>query len=230
MQIENNPRWLWAALMALLLLIAPACRVNHLPEYLPRVENTHMVRVIPPGPVINFGVSQQDNLAAAIITQIVTAEAEQDIGARLEAAASPEELSDTLGAVMTQELDKSFGLAVVPSHKDPHDTRLELTIVDYGLTAASPESEVFYFFQVEARMIYIPENKLIWELDDTLSYPLKDFHIYSNSGAIQAFSAASNLSALDDLSPEQLREIFLDFAAAAGRALMAQMREDATNN
>ncbi len=94
------------------------------------------------------------------------------------------------------------------------------------MRAATPESEIFYFFKVDARMIYVPENKLIWEFDDTLNYPLKDFHISGGSGALSAFNAAANIGAMSDMTPEQLREIFLSIATEAGETLVDQMRRD----
>lgn len=218
----------WLALWGVVLLwIGAGCRVNELPDYLPRTQRIEVSEQTPPGPEIAFGASQQRGIAG-IVTTVATFNAGDELSEKLEDAADPQELSTILREIMEKELKDGFKREVVGEGGEA-DAVLELTLVRYGMTAASPESEIFYFAEVEAEMIYLPEDKLVWEMHTTISKPLKDFHLYSNGGLLQLFSASSNLDALEELTPEQLREIFLEFAQAAGQDLAAQMREDAND-
>lgn len=207
-----------------LALVATACRTNELPKYLPKSETVKVIQVKSPGPTVAIGASDQPDLLVAIVTDVGTLGAQADAYHKIEAAAPPEILERELEAVFAEGLPKQLDLELVD---DDPDTRLEIRIERYGITADSPESALFFFMDVSARMIYVPENKLIWEYDDVITEPLNDIHVYSDAPVIKAFATGVNMGTLSKLQPAELEEVFVTLVNVAGQRFVDQMVDDA---
>ncbi len=204
--------------------IAIGCRTNMLPEYHRAIDTARVSSLTTGGPEVSIGGSSQDNPAAALISTVVSIGVSSDTYDKIQAAADPQEFGDIIQGAFETDMERFTNFK--PTDGDNPDTQLNIDVVSYGLTAATIESEVFFFMQVEATMVYLPENKLIWEYGDTLSMPLKDIHIYSNSPAIQGMNTAVNFALISELTEEELRAIFTGMADNAATILLNQMRED----
>jgi len=118
---------------------------------------------------------------------------------------------------------QGLGIAVVEEGEE-HDSRIEIAVNAFGLEAASMEQQVYYFFDTDVRMVFIPENKLIWEYSTTIHQPIKAVHILGG-----LIGTGINLSTLSDLKDEELVAIFGALAQEAGAELADQMRVDSAN-
>ncbi len=215
-----------AFVLVLLVVVAGAgCRVNLLPEYANKIEDAHIVNVAPGGPLVWVGNSPQPG-AVGLVANALGAGAAHELTEKIEKETDPKELTLEMAQVFGEELNKSFSWKLNPDVKGDYDTRMEVRIDNYGFYAHSLEGEVYYNMQIEARMIYTPENKLIWEYDDSYSYPVKPVHIYSNNPVGDAVNTGINLAVLGSLKPEELRQVFLSMAQKAGGDLVQQIRED----
>ena len=223
---KANRGWIHAlALVIMASALTTGCRTNMLPEYRGVIEHTQVSIVAAGEPRVSVAGSSQRDSAAALLTTLVSIGVSADAYEKVEAAADPEELAAQIERVILADLNSVVGLQALAEGNTP-DTRLEIDVLDYGITAATLESEVFFFLTVDARMIYLPENKLIWEFGDTLAYPIKSLHVYSNNDAIKAINSAVNFALIQDLSVAELREILLALSEDAAHGILEQLRQD----
>jgi len=209
-------------LVMVLLAMATGCRTNLLPEYKPKLAHSAVITIAETRPVVSIGSSQHGGAgelfttAAAIGTTISMQERLEKL---LDGEALAISMTDTFEASMVQGL----GIAVVEEGEE-HDSRIEIAVNAFGLEAASMEQQVYYFFDTDVRMVFIPENKLIWEYSTTIHQPIKAVHILGG-----LIGTGINLSTLSDLKDEELVAIFGALAQEAGAELADQMRVDSAN-
>ncbi len=216
------------ALLVLTALFATGCRTNLLPEYMPKVKTAYVVTFANELPSVDIA-QQSDNSSSIIrvITDVATVGFSIEMRQRLIKALDGVDLAVALSETFEQQLTPSFGTALVGDINAPHDTEIQITVNDYGLEAASIADPVYYFFNADVRMMYVSENKLIWEYTTTISERLKPVHLTGDGGAALV-GTAINFSALKDMTDEQLTTVFDNLARNAGVVIVDQMRYDAT--
>jgi hypothetical protein len=210
--------------LALGALTLMACRTNRLAEYMPSIKNVAVISVTLGEPQVWIGTSNHGHPLANAITDIATASIEQSLHRRVVKAAPAERLQEVMTAEFTVGLEKSFEFDVV-SEDATHDTRIEIAVSEYGLYASSLKSEVIYRLKATSSVIFVPENRLIWETTESYSVPLTPVHLHGPGG--RALTAGINLGALTQLSDEELAQTFDSLAAEGARQVLARMRRDA---
>jgi len=214
----------WVGLFVMGMLLA-GCRTNELPEYAPRIQTAYVATFADGRPTVAFGSSADQGLAGTFADMTA-------LGMSFELQEKLERVleRDALAAVMTQtfrqDLGPSFGWQVVQDRSAAHDSLVEIRVSDFGLTAASMDSPVYFFFDADARIVFMPENKLVWEYSGSIAEPLTPSHL-SGFGVFSGVGTAINLDALNKLTDAQLAQVFDRLAADAGATFVAQMREDA---
>ena len=209
--------------IALFSLSLSACRTNLLPEYLPKVESTHVITYANTYPVVNIGESRQEGAVGQLAGAAsfgLTIELQQ----RLQKVVDVEGVATLVSDSFTQELTPSFGFSYEDEPQDA-DTRIVIDIEAFGFEASSIESPLYYFVEADVSMVYNPENKLIWEYSTTLRQPINENHFFGG-----AVGSATNIGAVAGLTDDEIVEVFNDLATYAGAELVHQMRADSASN
>ncbi len=104
------------------------------------------------------------------------------------------------------------------------NTRIDISIQRFGLsTSGSAESPLHFVFDARVEMVYLPENRLIWEFTSNVFEPAAPY-IYGAGGGFA--QATANLATVGALTDAQLQSTFEALAAEAGRRIAMQMRAD----
>lgn len=215
-------------------MLATGCRTNLLPEYADRIDTAHVVSVTPDGPQFSLGGSSSGNMLA-LATNVASLGIGVELSRKFAEGTTPEEIEAQMSEVFKSELDRSFDWTLAADAKAEHDTRIEVRIVSYGLFADSQMSPVKYRMSIDARMVYRPQSKLIWEYSTTYEEPLTpvDLRVAGDgqpgsdvNQAVGAINTGINLGLLSKLSPEELRMVFMGLARKSGARLVQQIRED----
>lgn len=213
-------------------LLATGCRTNLLPEYANRIESAHVVSVTPDGPDISIG-SEQHSSILTIAADVAALGVSAELARKFAEGTSPDEVSAQMADVFVTELDRSFDWTVQPDVKADYDTRIDVRITEYGLFAESPSSPALFRMRIEATMFYRPESKLIWEYSTTYTEPLNPIDVRAHGGAspdartaARVVNTGVNLALLNELTPDELRLVFMNLARKAGARLVDQIRKD----
>lgn len=208
--------------LATLLLVTACSRPKPiLPKYMNRIQSARAVNIVPYGPTVHIGGSRAPGVIG-LATDIATMGVAPEVQKRLDASVSSKVLVNHMSGVIQNGLTQTFGWDIVQDPKVPSDTRVEITVEAYGLYADSPESQVYFSLTADARIIFLPENRLIWASTESFYAPVKDVHLEG----VGSVGSVVNLAVLLELPPEKFRDVMLAMSDEAGREIMAHMRAD----
>lgn len=205
-----------------LLALATGCRTNLLPEYKPKLAHAAVITIAETQPVVSIG-SSKDNGVVGMFNDVAAIGTTVSMQERLVKLLDGEALAISLTETFESSMQASLGIAVVDDTAE-HDSRIEIAVNGFGLEAQDMEHQVYYFFDTDVRMVFIPENKLIWEYHTVIHEPIKEVHILGG-----LLGAGINLGTLGDMKDEELIAIFGALAQEAGAELADQMRIDSAN-
>lgn len=217
-------------LLAFLTSVAAACGPPPpppkpiLPQYMPHIHSARVVNFVPNSPNVVVGGSNNPGMLG-LATDITTMGVVPEVREKLKNAISPQDLVGHMSTTFKDGLANTFAWDVHTDPKAQTDTRVEVTVHEYGLYADSPESQAYFMFIADTRVIFIPENRLIWASSEEHYAPVKDIHV-GNTGAV---GSAMTFAALLELPPERFREMMLTLSDEAGRTLINRMRADSVN-
>lgn len=209
------------------LLLMGCCHVNKLPQNLPRIKSVLVVPMITGGVSVHLSSPKTGNALLDIVGGVATASASIRTRNKILRATSAERLLSILRNAFTRMVAKSLKLRPVYNPRHRHDAELHVVVKSYGIRSYSPTLPVRYFFNSEARLVTLPDRRLIWRDCKLISGPLTPYILYGNYRKAQMVGTITGISALSSLSHLQLTAMFDRIAYQAGRRLAARMYGDA---
>lgn len=225
-------RFLLAALVMFAALILSACGPSF-SEYMRNVRTSQVNSNIKRSPEVVIGstdvgggfgtfglVTSGISLAGDIAASAVSMEQQK----RLQTIISPEMLVDQIHNAFSSQFSGSTGIPVV-SYSEHSDIRIVITVPSFGIYASSITSPYNFFMNADVSVVYLPENKRIYDRQVFLERSLGDLDMYGSIASV-AISGALNLSAFFTLSDPQIVEIFNYLAVELGNTIATYIFED----
>lgn len=224
-------RSLLAACLTIVATFAIGCRTNELSKYSSQIKTAHVQTIQGRGPVVYIGTTTASSNAnpavrAAIDAKnIATATLSSTLQGRLMNVINTGQINNIVQSTVAERLPSVLnGVKITPNIREKSDVVLTMQTEDYGLQASDVESALNYFFHINARMVYVPENRVIWETDEYISLPLTPNMLSSSYGF--GTGTIVNMAILGQLTDVQLAETFNNMAQGAADAVVRRINED----
>jgi hypothetical protein len=236
----------------LALLVLTGCQTNHLNDYMGKIERVGVF--IPEGePLawVDLGQNQNMKKDQKLWGSVANADAKLTSARmikRLQKIEKTGVLDDALLAGFLHGARGLQGIEIVPEAEDA-DTFIDLKVDKFGFQSMDPKKRPKMYFTADAAMQYGPEgDKLIWDkgffIDEKLTaegikknFPKGTLVKAEVKGSVNGSfkidlpdpslmeHTAENLSAVENLSDDDLTKLFAAFAMKAGES----MGEDLAN-
>lgn len=215
-------RSLSVRLVAVALLVS-GCRTNELAKYHSRIETAEVALVLSVAPSVYVGTSRARNPLVRSLTNVTAGITAATLANRVANVVDNERIEGTIYWTFVDDASRSLPYRFVES-PERGNTRIDISIQRFGLsTYGSAESPLHFVFDARVEMIYLPENRLIWEFLASVNEPAAPYLLGAGGGFAQA---GANLATIGGLTDEQLQATFEALAAEAGRRVAMQMRTD----
>jgi hypothetical protein len=212
------------AALAVLVWAASGCRINRLAEYMPNIKSAAVVSFTTGSPGVWIGSSGQSNPIAQAAADLAAIGMSQGLEARVTKAAPPERVQQVMTEEFTQGVSQGFTFQVVEEDQ-PHDTLIEVNVGSYGLSASSLQSALYYTLTATSTIVYVPENRVIWETTERYSVPITPVLLWGPGSRVA--NTGINLAMIAQLDDDQLGQMFDRLAVEGAQLVLRRMRRDA---
>jgi len=214
-------------LLASFLLLMGCCHLNKLPQNLHRIKSVLVIPIIRGGASVYLQSPKTGNALLDIVGSVATTTASIRARNKIIQAASPVRLLSILRSAFTRLVARSLKLRPVTDPRQPHDAELHVVVKSYGIRSYSASMPMRYFFNSEARLITLPDRRLVWRDCKMISGPLTPYILYGNYRRAQIVGAITGITTISSLSHAQLAAMFDRISHQAGQMLAARMSADA---
>lgn len=215
--------------MAALVLLA-SCRTNDIAKY-PLSNSSILYRTSIAGDAaeVHMDIERPSNdIFSGIATAIGSGVASIEASQKLFRATNPDSLAAGLTLGVQSALSTYFHTRSVASASDNPTYIVEVQLEKYELH--SSRSVLYATVHGSARVINAANAKVIWEDDETIRVPLRDYTGTDPNTVLGTAYSILNASNLLSMSDEQLAHVMQQAAEEAGRELGEELREDATGD
>lgn len=209
---------LGTALAAAGVLLAAGCQPNLLPDYSPKMETLRVATFAPRGPYVDLDMDPGGGGALSTVANVVSYGVGEGLRARISQMATPDRLTERMNTVLSEEVGKRFPFQLTTERQA--DGLLEVQVHDYGIVSYGPTSPAYWRLRADARIVYQPENKIVWKTVEVFETPVRP-GVYPVEAA--GLSGALNIAALSKVTDEELGQMFDRLAAEASVAIADRM-------
>jgi hypothetical protein len=205
---------------------ASGCYHNPLPDYAPRIRAMTLKVIVPPRPYVQVDTGGQAGGLAGAMQMVATGVSigiASGVRQKLRQAVPSPRVLSAMQKAFHGDLagDLPFPLARGPA--DQPTARLEVQVTAYGVNADNAGADVTYGFYTQARLIYLPEAKILWEGGTRADVPVT--WTPSGSATIPVMTTAgaqiTNLTMLQQATAARFQQVF-DALAHDAAAVIAR--------
>lgn len=217
-----------ARLVAALAVVsfAAGCYHNPLPDYAPRIQSMTLKVIVPARPYVEVsgGVQHTGLLGAAeMVATGVSLGVTAGVRTRLRAAVPASRVEGALMKAFHGPLAGDLPFAIAKGPGDHPTARLEVRVTAYGINADDAGSDATYGFYTHARLIYLPEAKILWEGGTRADVPVTWDPGTGNTlpSTTAAGAQMANLAILQTVDQKRLQKVY-DVLAHDAAGLVAR--------
>ncbi len=219
-----------ARLVVALAVIATAagCYHNPLPDYAPRIRSMTVRIAVPQRPYVQVdaGVHHGGLLGAAeMVATGVSVGVTAGVRTKLLAAVPAKRVQGAVEQAFHGPMAGSLPFPIAKGPGDQPTARLEVTVTGYGIYAGDNGADAVYTFYTHARLIYLPEAKILWEDGTRAQVPVTwdpgtDTTIPTTS---RTGAQVANLAVLGSVDQKRLQKVFDVLAHDAAQVLVRDL-------
>lgn len=214
--------------------LTAGCYHNPLPDYAPRIQSMTLRISVPSRPYVYVSSSVHHGGilgAAEMVETGVSIGIVSGVRGKLQKAVPGSRIQAALEKAFHGPLAGELPFPIAKGPGDKPTARLEVRVTSYGIDASDAGADASYTFDTQARLVYLPQAKILWENGTTARMPVT--WMPKSNTQIPTMNAAgtqvANLAMLQSAGAARYQAVF-DALSHDAAAVLARTLDRASAN